>query len=75
MAVIEAIAADPRQGDPIRELGGLRKVRFGGRFQTRLRYRAAASRIALRVRRGYRRVAGRGLCRRVDHRAAVAEAV
>jgi hypothetical protein len=31
MAIIESIAADPRQGDSIRESGGLRKVRFGGR--------------------------------------------
>jgi hypothetical protein len=30
-AIIQAIAADPRQGDLIRGSGGLRKVRFGGR--------------------------------------------
>jgi hypothetical protein len=30
-AVIEAVAADPLQGDPIRGSGGVRKVRFAGR--------------------------------------------
>src|SRR5262249_3039468 len=29
--IIQAIAADPRQGDVIRGSGGLRKVRFGSR--------------------------------------------
>ena len=31
MAIIEAIATDPRQGGPIRELGGLPKYVSGGR--------------------------------------------
>lgn len=30
-AIIDAIAADPRQGDEIRGSGGVRKVRFAGR--------------------------------------------
>ncbi len=30
-AIVDAIAADPRQGDEIRGSGGVRKVRFAGR--------------------------------------------
>ncbi len=36
-AIIDAIAADPRQGDEIRASGGVRKVRFRGAWQRKER--------------------------------------